>query len=104
MRIFPLAWPDEGARLRKLCSFSAKGVRLEIGTGFLQAGTRMPDTGVSAHDRREITLILDGDLTTRTGGDTRRLGKGDVITIPAHQPQSSMIHKDTHLIYIFFGE
>ena len=83
--------------------FVAEGVVLEVGTGFLKAGTRMPDRGVSAHPRREITLILEGELSTTSGHESRRLGAGDMVTIPAGQEQHSIVHRDTRLFWMFFG-
>lgn len=103
MKTFAVKFPNGDDRLKLLHAFMESGVRLEFGTGFLKAGTRMPDRGVSAHPRREITLILEGELSTTSGNKTQRLGAGDIVTIPAGQEQSSVVHKDTRLIYFFFG-
>lgn len=103
MKKFPLEYPTGSDRLKRLASFEQEGVTLEVGTGLLKAGTRMPDEGVSAHDRREVTLILEGELTTTSGGTSTRLGPGDFVTIPALQQQSSVVHSDTRLLYLFFG-
>ncbi|MXW51367.1 MAG: cupin domain-containing protein [Gammaproteobacteria bacterium] len=104
MESFALAYPDGDERLRSLQAFAVGELGLEIGTGFLKAGTRMPDSGVSAHPRREITLILEGDLSTTSGGRTVRLGAGDVVSIPANQEQHSFVHQDTRLLWLFLGE
>ena len=103
MKTFAVEYPNGDDRLKSLHAFTVNGVRLEFGTGFLKAGTRMPDHGVSAHPRREITLILEGELSTTSGNKTERLGAGDIVTIPAGQEQSSIVHEDTRLLYIFFG-
>ncbi|MDE0128705.1 MAG: cupin domain-containing protein [Gammaproteobacteria bacterium] len=103
MKTFALDFPNGEDRLKSLYSFTVGRVRLEFGTGFLKAGTRMPDHGVSAHSRREITLILEGELSTTSANTTARLKAGDIVTIPAGQEQSSIVHKDTRLIYFFFG-
>ena len=103
MKTFAVEFPSGDDRLESLHVFTVDGVRLEFGTGFLKAGTRMPDQGVSAHPRREVTLILDGELSTTSGNRTERLGAGDIVTIPAGQEQSTIVHKDTRLIYFFFG-
>lgn len=103
MKTFTVEFPQGNDRLKCLHAFSAGGVRLEFGTGFLKAGTRMPDRGVSAHTRREVTLILEGELSTTSGNKTKRLGAGDIVSIPAGQEQSSVVHKDTRLVYFFFG-
>lgn len=104
MESFSLAYPDGDERLKSLQAFAVGNLGLEIGTGFLKAGTRMPDSGVSAHPRREITLILEGDLSTTSGGRTVRLGAGDVVSIPANQEQHSFVHEDTRLLWLFLGE
>ena len=103
MESFPLAFPASDERLQSVRMFIDDGVVLEIGTGFLKAGTRMPDQGVSAHPRREITLVLEGELSTTSGDETRRLGAGDIVTIPADHEQHSIVHRDTRLLWIFFG-
>ena len=103
MKKFVMEFPQAGERLRFLHEFTVDGVRLEFGTGLLKAGTRMPDHGVSAHPRREVTLILEGELSTTSGDKTERLGAGDIVTIPAGQEQSSIVLKDTRLLYLFFG-
>ena len=103
MEKFVMEFPRGDDRLKLLHAFAVDGVRLEIGTGFLKAGTRMPDRGVSAHPRREVTLILEGELSTTSGNKTERLGAGDIVTIPAGREQSSIVHKDTRLLYFFFG-
>ena len=103
MKTFAVEFPQGDDRLKFLHAFTVDRVRLEFGTGFLKAGTRMPDQGVSAHPRREVTLILEGELSTTSGNKTERLGAGDIVTIPAGQEQSSIVHKDTRLVYFFFG-
>ncbi len=103
MKTFVMEFPQGDERLRSLHAFTVNGVRLEFGTGFLKAGTRMPDHGVSAHPRREVTVILEGELSTKSGEKTERLRAGDIVTIPAGQKQSSIVHKDTRLLYFFFG-
>ena len=104
MESFSLAYPDGDEQLKSLQAFTVGKLGLEIGTGFLRAGTRMPDSGVSAHPRREITLILEGDLSTTSGGRTVRLGAGDIVSIPANQEQHSLVHQDTRLLWLFLGE
>ena len=104
MESFSLAYPDGDERLKSLRTFAVENLSLEIGTGFLKAGTRMPDSGVSAHSRREITLVLEGDLSTTSGGHTVRLAAGDLVSIPANQEQHSIVHQDTRLLWLFLGE
>lgn len=76
---------------------------IEIGTGRFAAGQFMPEVGQSQHAMREISIILEGEIETKSGGKTERLKAGDIVTIPAHQVQHSRFIADTKLIYIFFG-
>ena len=103
MESFPLSYPETHDRLALMRTFAVAGVSLEIGTGFLKAGSRMPDQGVSKHPRREITLILEGELSTTSGAETKRLRAGDIVTIPAGQEQHTVVHQDTRLLWMFFG-
>lgn len=76
---------------------------IEIGTGRFAAGQEMPAVGNSQHPMREISIILEGEIETSSGGKTARLRAGDLVTIPPHQIQHSRFVADTKLIYIFFG-
>jgi quercetin dioxygenase-like cupin family protein len=76
---------------------------IEIGTGRFAAGQKMPETGNSQHPLREISIILEGEIETKSGGKTERLRAGDIVTIPPHQIQNSRFVADTKLVYIFFG-
>ena len=103
MEAFPIGRPPGDERLESRRTFVVNGVTLEIGTGFLKAGSRMPDQGESRHPRREITLILDGEITTNSGNSSRKLRAGDIVTIPPGQEQHTVVHRDTRLLWMFFG-
>ena len=103
MEAFRFRYPNGIESLESLREFVAEGVSFEIGSGFLKAGSRMPEKGSSVHPRREITLILEGELSTTSGNRTERLVAGDMVTIPAGQKQHTLVHKDTRLVWIFFG-
>ena len=100
---FSLVYPDGDASLKSVRKFTIDGVTLEIGTGLLKAGTRMPEQGVSKHPRREITLIIEGELATTAGNKTVHLKAGDVVTIPAGQEQHTVVKRDTKLMWMFLG-
>ena len=101
--VFPIGRPRADERLESKRTFVVNGVTLEIGTGFLKAGSRMPDQGESRHPKREITLILEGEISTTSGNRTRFLGTGDIVTIPPGQEQHTVVHRDTRLLWMFFG-
>ncbi len=103
MESFPLGRPHADERLESKRTFQVGAVTLEIGTGFLRAGTRMPEQGLSKHPKREITLILEGEITTTSGNRTTKLGAGDIVSIPPDQEQYTVVHRDTRLLWMFFG-
>lgn len=74
-----------------------------VGTGRFSAGQSMPETGFSQHPMREISIVVEGEIETQSGGKTVRLRTGDLVTIPPQQIQHSRFLADTRLIYIFFG-
>ena len=104
MDVLHADFPEDGELLRSLRTFAANGATLEVGTGFFPAGAEVPDQGQSVHSRREITLILEGDLSVTCGGETARLASGDIATIPAGEPHKTVVHQDTRLLWLFFGE
>ena len=103
MEVFSIGHPCGDEFLETRQTFQVGDVTLEIGTGFLRAGTRMPDQGKSRHPKREITLILEGEITTISGNKTKKLRAGDIVTIPAGQEQHTVVHRDTNLLWMFFG-
>ena len=104
MEIFHADFPEGDELLKSLRTFAANGTTLEVGTGFFRAGTQVPEHGQSVHSKREVTLILEGELSATCGGDTIRLGAGDIATIPAGEPHKTVVHQDTRLLWLFFGE
>lgn len=103
MESFPIGRPRGDEPLESRRMFQVGGVTLEIGTGFLRAGSRMPDRVKSRHAKREITLILEGEITTTSGDRSRKLRAGDIVTIPPGQEQHTVVHRDTSLLWMFFG-
>jgi len=105
MDILKLNYPDPADRLCTLLTLkSGESASLEVGTACLKAGTRMPDRGVSAHPRHEISIILEGEIETTSSDKTVVLGAGDIVSIAAREPQSSIVRQDSRLIYPFFGD
>lgn len=103
MEIFKLTYPRYPAKLLSLVNLKSNKCSLELGTGYLEAGVRMPDTGTSAHPRHEVSVILEGELETTSEGITQVLRAGDIVSIPALQAQSSVVTKNVKLMYVFFG-
>ncbi|WP_417624312.1 cupin domain-containing protein [Paremcibacter congregatus] len=105
MQVVKLSYPAPPDRLETLISLTkSSNLRHELGTAFLQKGTRMPDDGKSTHSRHEVSVILEGKLSTTAGGITTILEAGDIVSIPAGEPQFSLVLEDTRLIYVFFDD
>ncbi|NIB42176.1 hypothetical protein HBA55_21395 [Pseudomaricurvus alkylphenolicus] len=105
MQQINISYPEANEKLKTLLTLSKTHHKQhEVGTGFLKAGTRMPDAGKSAHARHEVSIIVDGMLKTSSGGQTVLLQAGDIVSIPELQEQSTEVVEDTRLIYIFFDK
>lgn len=63
----------------------------------------MPASGFSQYPMREISVILEGAISTESGGKSVILRAGDIVTIPPNQTQVSRFLEDTKLVYVFFG-
>jgi len=104
MEKFALAFPDTDRLKTLVCLDKSQQRTHEVGTAYLPSGCRMPDVGVSAHPRHEVSIILEGLIETTSEGRTCRLGAGDIVSIPAGDRQSTEVLEDTRLIYIFFDD
>ena len=104
LEIFHAQFPEGDELLKSLRTFAANGAILEVGTGFFPAGVQVPEHGQSVHSKREIALILEGELSATCHGETVRLSPGDIATIPAGVPHKTVVHQDTRLLWLFFGE
>ena len=103
MKIEKLVFPTK-EKLKTLVTLEkSNGLQHEVGCGFLPSGSRMPNIGVSAHSRHEVSIILEGEIKTHSGGKTVTLMAGDIVSIPELQKQSTEVIADTKLIYIFFS-
>lgn len=105
MEKISLAWTEDTSdplvEVLRFVDSSANAV--VVGTGRFSAGQLMPVTGFSQHPMREISIVVEGEIETHSGGKIVRLIAGDLVTIPPHQIQQSRFLSDTKLIYIFFG-
>jgi quercetin dioxygenase-like cupin family protein len=105
MEKIEVSYADNTDRLKALVNIEKSGKRShEVGTAFLPSGCSMPDFGSSIHPKHEVSIILEGKLETTSGGKTVILRKGDIVSIPEGESQSSKVLEDTKLIYIFFDK
>jgi quercetin dioxygenase-like cupin family protein len=100
-----LAWSDDAAAplLEQFAFRDADADAVIVGTGHFRSGQRMPKEGFSSYCMREITVVLEGAIETRSGDKTVILTAGDIVTIPPNERQVSQFLEDTKLVYIFFG-
>ncbi len=76
---------------------------VQIGTVHFLSGQRAPETGSAAHDEREISVILEGELEVVSGGVTHRVGPGDLLDIPAGEAHYSTALSDSKVVYLLLG-
>lgn len=105
MEFKALQWSeDEATPLLEQYAFrDPKSDAIIVGTGTFRSGQRMPKEGFSSYGMREITVVLEGSIETRAGGQRTILRAGDIVTIPPGEQQVSTFLEDTKLVYIFFG-
>ncbi len=105
MQAEKLNWADDTAQplLQHMCFVDPSANAVVVGTGHFSAGQMMPTDGFSKYGMREISIILEGAIETESGGQTRVLKRGDIVTIPPDQQQRSRFLEDTKLVYVFFG-
>lgn len=104
MEILKLEYPNPVDKLKILMNLTGEnGDRLEIGTAFLAAGSRIPDKASSSYPNREVSIIIEGELEAHYDGITYILKTGDIVTIPARKEGFSIAKKDTWVIYFFFN-
>jgi quercetin dioxygenase-like cupin family protein len=105
MHAEPLVWAEDVTEplVEHFCFSDPAANAVIVGTGHFKAGQLMPASGFSQHSMREISVILEGAISTESGGKAVILKAGDIVTIPPNQKQVSRFLEDTRLVYVFFG-
>lgn len=99
-----LSWFDAAAPTNEIWRFVDPSANmLEIGTRQYSAGQSISGVCDPRHPVREISIVLEGEVETRSGTRIERLRAGDILTIPPHQSQASLFLADTKLVYLVFG-
>ena len=81
----------------------ASNADVQLGTVRFLSGQRAPETGDTAHDEREISMILEGELEVVSGGVTHRVGPGDLLDIPPGESHHTTALSDTRVLYLLLG-
>lgn len=101
MKVLPLAYPTGGALSTVLLELAvADASILEIGTARFPAGLRSPAQGLHVRDAHEIAFILEGEFFTESGGESRTVRAGDVVSIPPGEPNASQALSEARVIYL----
>jgi len=62
---------------------------LRCGLAYFPPGSILPAEGASSHELDEFSYILEGRLSTISGGETCEVGPGDLIYIPKGEEHSA---------------
>lgn len=81
----------------------AGGSAVQIGTVHFLSGQRAPETGSAAHEEREISVILEGELEVISGGVRHVVGPGDLVDIPAGEAHYSTALSDSKVVYMLLS-
>jgi uncharacterized cupin superfamily protein len=101
VKVLPLEFPTGGALSTVLLELAvADASILEIGTARFPAGVRSPVHGLHMRDAHEITFILEGEFCTESGGESRTVRAGEVVSIPAGEANASQALTDGRVIYL----
>lgn len=76
---------------------------LRVGTAKLSKGEWVPPEGTSTHAQDEVSIFLSGSATLESGGETRTVGPGEVIVVPAGEAHRSQALEDCEIFWMLFG-
>ncbi len=76
---------------------------LKVGVAGFPDGHRHPETGMSAHEQDEISIILEGDFLLETREGKSKCRTGDVIHLPAGEEHASTAYDNGRVFYVLFG-
>ena len=105
MEILKFAPPATGKIAETLVSLhSREAAEIQVGTAFLPKGTRVPEAGLNAYPKHEISFLLEGLIEGETNGKPCRFEAGDIIHMTPNETQWGVALEDTLIYYIFFGD
>jgi quercetin dioxygenase-like cupin family protein len=102
MKVIPITYSDGTALSRELFSLGVEGSTLEIGTASFPAGARSPVEGFHVRSSHEVSFILEGAFDTECGGVSRVVRAGELVSIPAGEPNASRALSNSRVIYLMY--
>lgn len=103
MKVIPITYPDGAALSRELFSLGVpEGSTLEIGTASFPAGARSPVEGLHARGSHEVSFIVEGAFDIECGGVSRVVSAGELVSIPAGEPNASRALSNSRVIYLMY--
>jgi uncharacterized cupin superfamily protein len=104
MKVMPITYPDSEALSSELFSLGVpEGSTLQIGTASFPAGVRSPAEGFHVRNTHEVSFILEGAFDTESGGVSRVVKAGELVSIPAGEPNASRALANSRVIYLMYG-
>lgn len=104
-KFIPLSYAEHPSQVLQLLDIPPESLAgLRVGTARLSKGEWVPPQGTSAHAQDEVSIFLSGSATLEAGGETRQVGTGEVILVPAGEAHRSQALEDSEIFWMLFGE
>jgi len=103
MKVIRIVYPDGDVLSQELLRLGVpEGSTLQIGTASFAPGVRSPAEGFHVRSSHEVSFILEGAFDTESGGETRVIHAGDLVSIPAGEPNASRALANSRVIYLMY--
>lgn len=106
MKIYPTEITYGTLDIRELFEITGQegqADKISVGIAGFPNGLRQPETGMTAHDQDEISIILEGSFAVETTAGEFFCKSGDVIHIPAGEEHASTASQNGKVFYVLFG-
>lgn len=101
----PLSYAEHPSQVLQLLDLPPEKLAgLRVGTARLSKGEWVPPQGTSTHAQDEVSIFLSGSATLESGGETREVGPGQIVVIPAGEAHRSQALEDCEIFWMLFGE
>ena len=105
VRILPLAdrWPDSTDAPNPVVE--QDDPQGQVGTYVIEPGERVPETGMTAHEGTEISVILEGESKLVANGEEYTIGPNSLVVLePGVEHYTVNTGSDpTRLVYTILG-
>lgn len=103
MNVIRIAYPHGDVLSQELLRLGVpEGSTLQIGTASFAQGVRSPAEGFHVRNAHEVSFILEGGFDTESGGEMRVVNAGDLVCIPAGEPNASRALSNSRVIYLMY--